>query len=66
MQCVGWIGIAGILADGMIGAWNVYQQHILFGAAVEKIPFAGAPILVALASILVRLVEQIAMRNGQR
>jgi len=65
-QCVGWIGIAGILVDGMIGAWNVYQQHILFSTAVEKIPFAGAPILVALASILVRLVEQIAMRNGQR
>jgi len=61
--CVGWIGIAGILVDGVIGAWNVYQQHILFSAAVKDIPFAGVPVLVTLASFPVRLVEQVAMRN---
>ena len=54
------------MLEGIGLAASHSPEGILFGAAVEKIPFAGAPILVALASILVRLVEQIAVRNGQR
>lgn len=59
----GYAGWLGILADGVVGAWNAYQQHILFSAAVEQIPFAGVPVLLALASYPAKWIEQSLMRR---
>jgi hypothetical protein len=49
-RCVGWIGIAGMLVDGSVAAWNAYQQHMLFSTAVEQIPLVGVPVFLALGS----------------
>jgi hypothetical protein len=57
-KLVALAGISGILVDGAIGAWNVYQKHILFSASVEAIPFAGAPVFLLLASYPFRWIEQ--------
>lgn len=65
-RCVGWVGIAGILADGVVGAWNAYQEHILFSTAVEQIPFAGVPVLLVLASLPFRWIEEFLMRRRRR
>ena len=65
-RCIGWIGIAGMLVDGAIGAWNVYQHHVLFSTAVEEIPFAGVPVLLTLASIPLRFAEEILMKMGKK
>jgi MFS family permease len=62
-QLLGYAGILGILADGIVGTWNVYQEHIQFSTAVEKIPFAGVPVLLALASYPFKWVEQFLMRK---
>ena len=59
----GWIGIAGILVDGGIGAWNVYQQHVLFSTAIKEIPFAGVPVLLVLAAYPLKLVEQLLIKR---
>jgi len=63
---VGWIGIAGILVDGVIGTWNAYQEHILFSTAVERIPFAGVPVVVALASYPFKGIERFLMARRSR
>ena len=65
-RCLGYIGIIGILVDGVVGAWNAYQQHILFSTAVEQIPFAGVPVLLALASYPFRWIENFAMGRRSR
>lgn len=65
-RCLGYLGIVGILADGVVGTWNAYQQHILFSAAVERIPFAGVPVLLALASYPFKWVEEFLMRKHRR
>ena len=54
------------LADGVMGAWNAYQAHILFSDAVEKIPFAGLPVLLALASYPAKWIEQSYMRRQKQ
>lgn len=64
-RCIGWAGILGILVDGAIGAWNVYQQHIVFGKAVEAIPLAGVPVLLALASYPFKWVEALLMKRRE-
>jgi hypothetical protein len=45
-----WIGILGMLLDGVVGAWSAYQEHTLFSTAVTQIPFAGVPVFIALGS----------------
>ena len=59
----GYAGLLGIFIDGIVGAWNAYQQHILFSTAVEQIPLAGVPVLLALASYPVKWIEQYYMRK---
>lgn len=65
-RLLGYVGILGILADGLVGVWNAYQQHILFSAAVEQIPFAGLPVLLAMAGYPVRWIEEIWMKMRRR
>ena len=65
-RLLGYAGLLGILADGVMGAWNAYQQHILFSAAVEQIPFAGLPVLLALASYPAKWIEQTLMQKQKR
>ncbi len=52
------VGGAGLLIDGAVGAWNAFQQHILFSVAVEEIPFSGVPVFLLLASYPVKWIEQ--------
>jgi len=59
---LGWIGITGILIDGLAGAWNAYQEHVLFRTAVEDLPFVGVPVMIALASYPLRGVEALLMK----
>ena len=54
----GFVGVLGILADGFVGVWNAYQKHIMFSVAVERIPFAGLPVLILLATFPFRWIEQ--------
>lgn len=61
-RCVGLAGIAGIILDGIVGAWNVYQKHILFSTAVEEIPFAGVPVLMALGAYPFKWIEALVLR----
>ena len=56
-RILAYAGVIGILADGLVGAWNVYQHRVLFSAAVEAIPFSGVPVFLALASFPVRWIE---------
>lgn len=65
-RCLGYIGIIGIMVDGVVGAWNAYQQHILFSTAVEQVPFAGVPVLLALASYPFKWIEDFAMSRRPR
>jgi len=65
-RCVGWIGIAGILADGIVGAWNAYQEHVLFSIAVKEIPFAGVPVLLVLGSYPVKWAEALLAKGRRR
>ena len=65
-RLLGYAGLLGILADGVMGAWNAYQAHILFSDAVEKIPFAGLPVLLALASYPAKWIEQSYMRRQKQ
>lgn len=60
-RIAGWTGVTGILVDGAAGAWSAYQQHILFSTAVEQIPFAGIPVLIALGSYPLRWIEEFLM-----
>lgn len=53
----GWIGIGGMVADGAIGSFNAWQEQIAFSAAVEEIPFAGMPVILALSSYPLRWIE---------
>jgi len=61
-RLLGYAGMLGILADGSVGAWNAYNEHILLSAALERIPFAGVPLLLALASYPFKWIEQSFMR----
>lgn len=65
-RCVGWLGISGMLVDGTVGAWNAYQQHILFSTAVEQIPFVGLPVFLALGSYPARWVEYFILRRHRQ
>ncbi len=65
-RILAYAGALGILADGLVGAWNVYQQRILFSAAVETIPFSGVPVFLALASFPVRWIESWILRRRER
>ena len=51
-------GGVGLLIDGTVGAWNAYQEHMLFSTAVQAIPFSGIPIFLLLASYPFRWIEQ--------
>jgi hypothetical protein len=62
-RILAYAGALGILADGLVGAWNVYQRHILFSTAVEAIPFSGVPVFLALASFPVRWIESWILRR---
>ena len=64
-RCIGWAGILGIFVDGAIGAWNVYQQHIVFGEAVEANPLAGVPVLLALAAYPLKWLEALVMKRRE-
>ncbi len=55
-------GILGILVDGAIGAWNAYQEHILFSASVAQIPFSGVPVYLLMASYPTKWAEQYFMK----
>lgn len=63
-RLVAYVGIVGILVDGAVGAWNVYQQHVLFSTAVEDIPFAGVPVWLLLASYPIKWLEQAVVRRS--
>ncbi len=56
-RCIALAGIAGMILDGLVGAWNVYQRHILFSIAVEEIPFAGIPLLMTIGSYPFKWIE---------
>ncbi|MDE2464138.1 MAG: hypothetical protein KGO02_10540 [Alphaproteobacteria bacterium] len=58
-----YIGIFGIIVDGVVGTWNVFQQHVLFSTAVEEIPLAGVPVWLLLASYPIKWLEQAALRQ---
>ncbi len=53
-----YMGVAGIIIDGIAGAWHMYAQHILFSTAVERLPLSGIPVWLLLASYPVRWIEQ--------
>ncbi len=64
-RILAYAGALGILADGLVGARNVYQGHILFSTAVEAIPFSGVPVFLALASFPVRWIENWILRRRE-
>lgn len=53
-----YLGILGILIDGVAGTWHAFEQHILFSTAIEKMPLAGLPIWLLLLSYPVKWIEQ--------
>jgi hypothetical protein len=59
-------GGLGILADGVVGAWNAYQKHMLFSTAVQHIPFSGIPVFLLLASYPFKWIEQYFERRNQK
>lgn len=65
-RILAYAGVIGILADGLVGAWNVYQHQILFSSAVEAIPFSGVPVFLALASFPVRWIESWILHRRQK
>jgi len=62
-RCVGWIGIIGMLVDGLAGAWSAYQEDILFSAAVAQIPLAGVPVFLALGSYPLKWIEVLLIKR---
>jgi hypothetical protein len=65
-RCVAYIGFLGIAIDGLVGAWNAYQQHVLYSMAVEQIPFVGVPVFVALASFPLKWIETALIKLRKR
>lgn len=57
-QIVGYLGFVGILAEGAVGMWYASQNQVLFSDAIENIPYAGVPVLVALASYPAKWLER--------
>lgn len=53
-----YLGLVGILIDGLAGTWHVFQQHILFSTAIEKMPLAGVPVWLLLLSYPLKWIEQ--------
>lgn len=58
-QVFAYLAVIGIFIDGTVGAWIALHEHATFAKAVRDIPFAGAPVLLALTIYPIKWIEQL-------